>query len=70
MRRSRDQKDWDEATVVFDVSGEYDADRLRFDHHQRGFQEVFGHGFVTKLSSAGLIYKLRSCCRGPCCHPD
>ncbi|BGP56907.1 hypothetical protein JCM8202v2_004543 [Rhodotorula sphaerocarpa] len=57
MRRSRDQKDWDEATVVFDVSGEYDADRLRFDHHQRGFEEVFGHGFVTKLSSAGLIYK-------------
>jgi uncharacterized UPF0160 family protein len=29
----------------------------RFDHHQRGFEEVFGHGFVTKLSSAGLVYK-------------
>jgi uncharacterized UPF0160 family protein len=29
----------------------------RFDHHQRGFTEVFGHGFATKLSSAGLVYK-------------
>lgn len=29
----------------------------RYDHHQRGFSEVFGHGFVTKLSSAGLVYK-------------
>lgn len=55
----------------------------RYDHHQRGFTEVFGHGkqyqdsadnlvphttwllrpypchtgFVTKLSSAGLVYK-------------
>lgn len=60
LRRSRDPKDWDEATVVFDVSGEYDAERGRFDHHQRGFDHVFGHGFNTKLSSAGLIYKLRS----------
>lgn len=24
---------------------------------QSGFAEVFGHGFKTKLSSAGLIYK-------------
>lgn len=29
----------------------------RYDHHQRGFSEVFGHGFTTKLSSAGLVYK-------------
>ena len=29
----------------------------RYDHHQRGFDEVFGHGFATKLSSAGLVYK-------------
>ncbi|GAA5823004.1 hypothetical protein JCM3770_005376 [Rhodotorula araucariae] len=57
LRRSREQADWDAADVVFDVGGVYDAERLRFDHHQRGFNEVFGHGFVTKLSSAGLIYK-------------
>ncbi len=30
---------------------------LRFDHHQREFADVFGHGFSTRLSSAGLVYK-------------
>lgn len=30
---------------------------LRFDHHQREFADVFGHGFATRLSSAGLVYK-------------
>lgn len=35
----------------------YDDAQKRYDHHQRGFSEVFGHGFKTKLSSAGLIYK-------------
>ena len=35
----------------------YDADKSRFDHHQRGFHETFEHGFKTKLSSAGLVYK-------------
>jgi uncharacterized UPF0160 family protein len=33
------------------------SDAKRFDHHQKEFAEVFGHGFVTKLSSAGLVYK-------------
>ena len=48
----------DEATdVVVDVGGVFDAGRLRFDHHQRSFDEVFGHGFNTKLSSAGLVYR-------------
>ena len=40
-----------------DVGAVYDEAAQRFDHHQRGFTEVFGHGFETKLSSAGLIYK-------------
>lgn len=43
--------------VLIDVGGEYDPEQLRYDHHQRGFSEVFGHGFSTKLSSAGLVYK-------------
>lgn len=47
----------DNCTIVVDVGGVYDEDKQRFDHHQRGFTEVFGHGFVTKLSSAGLVYK-------------
>ncbi|SCZ88207.1 BZ3500_MvSof-1268-A1-R1_Chr10-2g02879 [Microbotryum saponariae] len=55
--RSRDPAVLDECTVVVDVGGTYEPERLRFDHHQRGFNETFGHGFVTKLSSAGLVYK-------------
>ena len=55
--RSRDPKVLDECTIVVDVGGVYDNDKLRYDHHQRGFDENFGMGFVTKLSSAGLVYK-------------
>ncbi len=43
--------------IVVDVGGMYDEKAQRFDHHQRGFEEIFGHGFSTKLSSAGLVYK-------------
>lgn len=57
MTRTRDPKVLDECDIVVDVGAIYDAEKLRFDHHQRGFTEVFGHGFDTKLSSAGLIYK-------------
>jgi uncharacterized UPF0160 family protein len=35
----------------------YDASKHRYDHHQREFQDYFGHGFNTRLSSAGLVYK-------------
>ena len=44
----------DSHTVV-DVGGEYDAAKLRFDHHQRDFTTTFP-GRATKLSSAGLVY--------------
>lgn len=44
--------------AVVDVGGVYDPSRDRFDHHQKGFSEVFGHvSRSTKLSSAGLVYK-------------
>uniref|UniRef100_A0A804NUN3 Metal-dependent protein hydrolase n=1 Tax=Zea mays TaxID=4577 RepID=A0A804NUN3_MAIZE len=33
------------------------ADVVRTRDSQKGFSEVFGHGFNTKLSSAGLVYK-------------
>jgi len=40
--------------VVIDVGGVYDPATHRYDHHQREFKEMFGHGFSnTKLSSAG-----------------
>lgn len=45
-------------SIVVDVGGVYDHEAKRYDHHQRGFNEVFGNGFDTvKLSSAGLVYK-------------
>ncbi|KAK8945853.1 hypothetical protein KSP40_PGU012737 [Platanthera guangdongensis] len=47
----------DALDAVLDVGGVYDPRHDRYDHHQKGFDEVFGHGFNTKLSSAGLIYK-------------
>ncbi|KAF8379962.1 hypothetical protein HHK36_027428 [Tetracentron sinense] len=55
--RSRDPQLLDTLDAVLDVGGVYDPSRDRFDHHQKGFDEVFGHGFATKLSSAGLVYK-------------
>lgn len=51
--RSRDPAVLADLDVVIDVGGVYDPAAQRFDHHQRGFTEVFGHGFDTKLSSAG-----------------
>ncbi|KAI0322707.1 metal-dependent protein hydrolase [Amylostereum chailletii] len=57
LTRSRDPKILDTCDIVVDVGAVYDEGKQRFDHHQRGFEEVFGHGFVTKLSSAGLVYK-------------
>lgn len=55
--RTRDPKLLDECSIVVDVGGVYDDGAKRYDHHQRGFEENFGMGFVTKLSSAGLVYK-------------
>ncbi|KAL3162614.1 hypothetical protein ABBQ38_008661 [Trebouxia sp. C0009 RCD-2024] len=55
--RTRDQDLLKDLDIVIDVGGVYDPKSERYDHHQRGFTEVFGHGFVTKLSSAGLVYK-------------
>ncbi|KAF5175038.1 hypothetical protein FRX31_035363 [Thalictrum thalictroides] len=55
--RTRDPKVLETLDAVLDVGGVYDPSRDRYDHHQKGFNEVFGHGFTTKLSSAGLVYK-------------
>ncbi|CAI9093396.1 OLC1v1028894C2 [Oldenlandia corymbosa var. corymbosa] len=55
--RTRDPQVLDTLDAVLDVGGVYDPSRDRYDHHQKGFEEVFGHGFNTKLSSAGLVYK-------------
>ena len=55
--RSRDPETLAGCDVVIDVGATYEPSKNRFDHHQKGFEEIFGHGFVTKLSSAGLVYK-------------
>jgi len=55
--RTRDSEVLKGLDIVIDVGATYEPANNRFDHHQRGFDEVFGHGFVTKLSSAGLVYK-------------
>ncbi|KAL6959796.1 hypothetical protein U1Q18_039950 [Sarracenia purpurea var. burkii] len=55
--RTRDSQVLETLDAVLDVGGVYDPSRDRYDHHQKGFTEFFGHGFATKLSSAGLVYK-------------
>lgn len=53
--RTRDSEKLAACHTVVDVGGEYDAEALRFDHHQRGFTTTFP-GRDTKLSSAGLVF--------------
>ncbi|KAK7317101.1 hypothetical protein RJT34_01052 [Clitoria ternatea] len=55
--RTRDPNLLESLDALVDVGGVYDPKRNRFDHHQTGFHQVFSHGFATKLSSAGLVYK-------------
>lgn len=55
--RTRDPAVINDATIVVDVGAEYDPQRSRFDHHQRGFEETFDGKHKTKLSSAGLVWK-------------
>lgn len=57
VTRSRDPNILENCDIVVDVGAIYDHEKSRYDHHQRGFEEIFGFGYNTKLSSAGLIYK-------------
>ena len=57
----------DQLDIQCDVGGIYDPEKRRFDHHQKSFEthwysdlteeEMKDKVPVTKLSSAGLIYK-------------
>lgn len=40
--RTRDQPLLDQCDIVVDVGAVFDAEKKRFDHHQRGFNETFG----------------------------
>jgi len=57
VTRSRDPEVHAKMDALVDVGAVYCHEKHRYDHHQRGFDETFGHGFGTKLSSAGLVYK-------------
>lgn len=55
--RSRDPKVLEECDIVVDVGGKYEPPKW-YDHHQREFTTTFdAEHTITKLSSAGLIYK-------------
>ncbi len=57
MLRTRSQNTIERATnaIVYDVGGEYDDSRNRYDHHQQNFQETRPTG--TLYASAGLIWR-------------
>ncbi|CAG5134400.1 unnamed protein product [Candidula unifasciata] len=59
--RTRNPVLLDECDIVVDVGAVYDPSRHRYDHHQKTFNESLqslkpGKKWVTKLSSAGLVY--------------
>ena len=62
--RSRDLAVLDTCDIVIDVGGTYDHTKLRYDHHQRDYDERFDAGKegtdgdrCTKLSASGLVYR-------------
>jgi uncharacterized UPF0160 family protein len=62
--RSRDMDVLADLDIVIDVGGVYDHAKLRYDHHQRDYNERFDagkHGSTdgrcTKLSASGLVYR-------------
>ncbi|UKJ89998.2 hypothetical protein MACJ_003256 [Theileria orientalis] len=56
--RTRDPSILDTCDIIVDIGGVYDPSKHRYDHHQREFNDHFTDEHkVTKLSSAGLVYK-------------
>lgn len=64
--RSRDPDTLEKCDIVIDVGGVYNHEELKYDHHQRGYEERFekkvGKDGVavercTKLSASGLVYR-------------
>lgn len=60
--RSRDSSVLSDLDIVIDVGGVYDHSNLRYDHHQRGYDERFDDGKdgmprCSKLSASGLVYR-------------
>jgi len=55
LKRSREEGDFNEADIVFDVGGIYDPATNRYDHHQADKAGVRPNGIM--YASAGLIWK-------------
>lgn len=55
--RTRDLEEIAKADIAVDVGSVYNPEKKRYDHHQRGFNEVYSSAHSIKLSSAGLVYK-------------
>lgn len=62
--RTRDLDVLSDLDIVIDVGGVYDHNKLRYDHHQRDYDERFDAGKegstggrCTKLSASGLVYR-------------
>lgn len=55
--RTRDRDIIETGDIVVDVGGVFDPLRMRYDHHQKGFEETYDSNYSIKLSSAGLVYK-------------
>ena len=55
--RSRNTDSFLDTDILVDVGLEYDHDFLRYDHHQKGFNERWDYNSEIPLSSAGLIWR-------------
>jgi uncharacterized UPF0160 family protein len=53
--RTRDEEWFEKGDYVYDVGGEYDPSRNRFDHHQKGGAGVRENG--TPYAAFGLVWK-------------
>lgn len=54
--RTRDPREFETADILVDVGAEYDPERGRFDHHQKGFTEQH-EGTEIPYAAAGLAWR-------------
>ncbi|KAK2962113.1 putative metal-dependent protein hydrolase [Blattamonas nauphoetae] len=56
--RTTDPAILNNSTIVCDVGGEYEPLKLRFDHHQKGYFQVFSSSTpLIKMAACGQVYK-------------
>lgn len=57
ITRSRDPEILEICHILFDVGGEYNPRKFKFDHHQKDCNETFDEASHIPLSSAGMAWK-------------